>query len=83
MQKLREYLKGRNKGEFAKVIGIHPGSLSRILGGEYRPGYKLAEKIEAATDGAVPIQSWKREAADTDRAVNPGFSSPTPPGRAP
>ena len=58
MDKLKEYLHDKRKGDFAKSLGTSPAYLSQLLSGYRRPSLDLMVKIEAATCGAVPISSW-------------------------
>lgn len=64
MQKLTKYLEGRRKGEFARAVGIAPAYLSQILSGKKRPSFDLMCRIEGESGGLVPVESWKREAAE-------------------
>ena len=70
MNKLRAYLDGRPKGEFARKVGIVPAYLSQILMGVKRPSFDLMLRIEAETGGLVDLQSW----APTGSAPVPGAS---------
>jgi DNA-binding transcriptional regulator YdaS (Cro superfamily) len=63
MQTLNEYLMGRKKAEFAKQIGVSASQLSQYLSRYRRPGYEQMLAIEAATGGAVPVQSWAHDAS--------------------
>lgn len=56
-------MEGQSKREFAAKVGIVPVYLSQILGEVKRPSFDLMVRIEDATDGAVPLSAWKREAA--------------------
>jgi len=58
MQALRTYLDGRSKAEFAEAIGTSPSYLSQILSGHRRPGFDLIVRIDQASGGAVPPESW-------------------------
>lgn len=62
---LKTYLDKRalTQSDFAEVVGTTPATISRIIKGKFRPGLELAVKIAEATDGAVPVSSWTREAA--------------------
>lgn len=46
------------QADLAKRIGISRSYLAEIISGAKRPGRSAIEKIEAATDGAVPASSW-------------------------
>jgi transcriptional regulator with XRE-family HTH domain len=58
MHKLHSYLTGRRKSAFAATVGISPAYLSQILSGHRRPSLSLMERIEAASDGLVDLNSW-------------------------
>lgn len=61
MEKLRQYLEGRKKGEFARVIGTTPSYLSQILSKHRTPSFTLMVRIERATNGEVPVSSWSED----------------------
>jgi transcriptional regulator with XRE-family HTH domain len=64
--------RGVTRADLAKRVGVHPHSLSQIAHGRRRPSWKLAGRIELATDGAVPRSLWF-EGADLvgpDRATD-------------
>jgi DNA-binding transcriptional regulator YdaS (Cro superfamily) len=66
MEKLRSYLTGQRKGEFAKAISVPPSYLSQLLSGNRTPGLEIACRIEVATNGAVSVHDWvKRDTAQT------------------
>lgn len=52
--KLADYLKTNDlkPAAFARAAQVEPSTISRILAGK-RSGLRVAEKIKAATDGAV------------------------------
>ena len=58
MEKLRTYLIGRRKGDFATALGISPAYLSQILSGHRNPSLDMMRRIEAATDGLVDLNAW-------------------------
>lgn len=62
MMDLRTYLTstGTSQSAFAERVGISASFLSEILSGPKEPGAEMAQKIEAATDGAVPMAAWPR-----------------------
>lgn len=62
MEKLRAYLAGRKKGDFARQVGIRPVYLSQILSGYRTPSFKLMVRISQATSGAVDLESWASSA---------------------
>lgn len=50
---LKQYLKGRDREEFAKQIGTTKNYLNLLVCGSRRPSPELAAKIEEASEGAV------------------------------
>lgn len=71
MDKLRTYLNGKIKREFAEAIGVSPTYLSQILGGWRRPSLELAVKIERITNGEVPCSAWVDGDAPADAKGQP------------
>lgn len=57
---LSKYIKENsvNKQEFADTLGITLNSLERLCSSIRRPSLELANKIEKATDGKVPVTFW-------------------------
>lgn len=60
---LASYLDGRKRSDFADQVGISAGYLTQLAGGIRTPGLDIAQRIERATDGSVPIESWPKLAA--------------------
>lgn len=62
MMELKTYLTstGTSQAAFAERVGISASFLSEILNGPKEPGPEMAQKIEAATNGAVPMSAWPR-----------------------
>jgi transcriptional regulator with XRE-family HTH domain len=60
MSILSNYLKetGLLQAEFAAKVGVGQGTISRLANGTMNPGLPLAIKIERATGGSVPVESW-------------------------
>lgn len=60
MMNLDTYLKqsGTSQRAFADEVGISPSFLNEILGATRNPGLATAQRIEAATGGEVPIDTW-------------------------
>lgn len=60
MEKLTSYLKanGIPQTKFAGEIGITQSSLSKMCAGQIAPSLETAVKIDRATGGAVPVDSW-------------------------
>lgn len=66
MEKLRTYLEGKKKGDFAQTVGVPASYLSQLLSGTRKPGLDIACRIETATNGAVTVHDWsQRDAAQT------------------
>ncbi|GIT90126.1 hypothetical protein JANAI62_03910 [Jannaschia pagri] len=63
MQDLKDYLKGKNKGDFARSVEIVPAYLSQILSGKKRPSFDLMLRIEKETKGAVSVSAWAPDSA--------------------
>lgn len=62
---LRSYLKqaGRTAAEFAREIECSTSFLSEIMAdppNSKQPGLALAVRIERATAGSIPVESWDR-----------------------
>lgn len=79
MMDLNTYLAttGTSQRAFAEKVGISPSFLSEILNGPKEPGLDTAQKIEAATGGAVKPNAWPRlaklfAAAKGDVVADPG-----------
>ena len=52
---------GKNQQDAADVIGIDLARYNAFEHDRKRPGLDWAFRIETATDGAVPAESWARE----------------------
>ena len=50
---LRDYLKNKNRKDFAELIGTTKNYLNLLACGQRRPSPELALRIEQATGGAV------------------------------
>lgn len=63
MMTLLQYLKLKNmtQTEFAERLGVAQGTVSKLCGAR-RPSWQMAASIEDATDGAVPVSVWARQA---------------------
>lgn len=59
MMTLSQYLEAKKitQGQFAAMIGTHQGTVSKLCAGR-RPGWDMAAKIAAITDGQVPVSVW-------------------------
>lgn len=53
IMRLKDYLKGKDRDEFAKLIGTTKNYVNLLVCGSRRPSPELAAKIEQATNGAV------------------------------
>jgi len=58
MEKLRQYLIGKSKADFAARLGIAPTYLSQILSGYRRPSFGLMCRIRDESAGAVRLDDW-------------------------
>lgn len=60
MQTLSQYLKTEKirQTEFAEMIGTTQGTVSRLCSGTQNPTLDLAQRVEKATGGQVPIVAW-------------------------
>jgi len=56
--KLKEYLKDKNKAEFARAINISPSAVTRLCNGERFPSPALIKRIEKETGDAVRVADW-------------------------
>lgn len=67
---LRSYLDAAEikQTDFAAAVGVTDGTISRLLGKQFRPGLDLALAIEKATNGKVPMSEWARERKGGDDA---------------
>lgn len=46
------------QAEFAALVGVTVPTISKLANGLMRPSLVLALRIERATDGKVPVESW-------------------------
>jgi len=60
MSTLDTYLKSRIKSAraLAAEVGVSSPYITDLRYGRRRPGGEVAARIEAATNGAVPAESW-------------------------
>lgn len=60
MNKLAAYKKstGQTQAQLAEAFGVDRAHLSKIINGRAYPSRKLMERIEAETNGLVPVTSW-------------------------
>jgi len=49
--------------DVAKLVGVTPAIVYNLRVGRYRPGRRVAARIEAISDGAVSVASWDRKAS--------------------
>lgn len=61
--KLAEYLKAHKikNRDFAKTIGVHPGSIPRYKKPKANPPTSILKKIKDATDGMVDAEDFASE----------------------
>lgn len=74
---LKNYLKGRNREEFASRIGTTKNYVNLLVTGARRPSPDLALRIQEATDGNVTV--W--ELLYPDKGLSQ-YSSQSPQGGA-
>jgi transcriptional regulator with XRE-family HTH domain len=55
---LTNYLKSESQEELAKRVGCSQATISRYKDGDRFPSRDLAEKIDNATEGKVPVALW-------------------------
>jgi len=48
--------------EFARRIEYDRSNFHNLLKGNFRPSLALAQKIEAETNGAIPMSAWAEAA---------------------
>ena len=60
MSNLSTYLSeaGISQRDFAEIIGVDKGTVSRLVAGKMTPRLELAAKIQAVTGGAVKAVDW-------------------------
>ena len=60
MNKLSQFKSdtGQTQEQLAKAFGVDRGHMSKLLNGKAYPSRKLMERINAETDGKVPVTSW-------------------------
>lgn len=63
MNILRTYRQtaGVSQVELAKSLGVDQSTVAKIESGKRRPSYDLMVLIEQATNGSVPLASWRNE----------------------
>jgi hypothetical protein len=54
---LKEYLKDKNKEDFAAEVGVHVSAIYKYLNGR-KPKHPIPLKIELATKGKVKAKSF-------------------------
>jgi len=63
MSTLAEFIKaksGTTMTAHASAFGVSRPYLYSLCDGTRSPSFKVAKRIEAASDGAVPVQSWPK-----------------------
>ena len=66
MSSLNDYIKarpGKPLGQWAKAFGISRPHLYSLMDGTRNPSLDVARRIEAETQGDVPIRDWPNIAA--------------------
>lgn len=64
---LKTYLESRDirQADFAARVSTTPATISRIIAGVMRPALDLAHRIERATGGEVPTETWLAPSSPT------------------
>jgi transcriptional regulator with XRE-family HTH domain len=72
---VNNYLKSEaiTQAGFADRLGVKQSTVSKWCAGDKRPGLDMAVKIEAATGGAVPVDSWVRHSVSSS-AISVGHT---------
>jgi len=47
--------------EFAAIVGVHRTQMYKFKNGDRRPSLDVAIRIEEATDGLVPVESFREQ----------------------
>ena len=63
---------GRTKGEWAEMFGVSRPHLHALMEGQRQPSLPVAQRIQAATRGEVPITAWPNLAALVQAAAQAG-----------
>lgn len=71
MEELHKHISDANirQSDFASQIGISGAFLSQILKGTRRPSYDVMLRIDAETNGRVPLGAWQRSDATAKEAA--------------
>lgn len=71
METLNAYIKAepsRTMSEWAEELGVSRPFLYGLLDGKRQPSLEVAKRIDAATNGKVPLASWPNIRAVLDAA---------------
>lgn len=60
---LADYLKEGRQADLANAVGCKQATISRYATGNRFPDRNIAEKIDKATEGKVPLAIWMAAAA--------------------
>ena len=62
-EKLAVWLRKRRikSRQFAKTLGVHEATLSKLLNGKHKPQPRTADVIQEKTDGHVDVGDWLEE----------------------
>lgn len=60
---------GIKDADFAPLIERDRSMVSKLRNGRVQPTIELADRIEKATGGRVPIQSWLRTSSEQQAAA--------------
>lgn len=48
----------------AKQVGCSAANISRLRNGDYRPGLRMAFKLQEISDGDVPASAWVEQPSE-------------------
>lgn len=60
MNKLAQYLDGKDYSVFAAQIDVHPSTVTRLVNNDLHPKAWIAWEIQKATGGKVKVQDWPK-----------------------
>jgi plasmid maintenance system antidote protein VapI len=68
MMNLSQYLKEQKltQAEFAARLGVHQGTVARLINRDRSPSWEMAARIQSVTDGSVPVAVWAEPVQDGD-----------------
>lgn len=81
METLKSYLQSsrETQAEFAARVLVKQGTVSKLIAGRILPSMKLAQRIDVATAGRVPVACWAMSFASQQRNEDLSFAAPAAP----